>query len=141
MQMKRTQRILMALFLVIIALAVVLVVVFETGIAEPGAWAGNEQLEFIVVSLMELIALCVIPLGLRLLKFGGIRRQLLAQSAEKLLCWGSVRMLMLGVPFVACVLFYYLFFMKATFGYLAIILLLSMLFVLPTRGKCESETR
>jgi len=138
--MQTTQRILMTTFVAMLAAAALLVLLHETSLMEPGGLAGNEHLEFVTLSVMELVALVSIPLALRLFRFKAIRRQLVEQPARKLLGWGMLRLLMLGVPMLVCVYFYYLFFMEAAFGYLAIILLLSMMFVLPTKGKCEAET-
>ncbi|MBO4826380.1 MAG: hypothetical protein J5506_03960 [Prevotella sp.] len=138
--MKQTQKILMTLFIAIVAVALLMVLLFETNVIEPGSLAGRESVEFNVLSIVELATVFAIPLALRLFRFKKIKSQLVASPASKLRLWGIVRLLMLGLPLLACVLFYYLFFMKAAFGYLAIILLLSMLFVWPSMGKCESET-
>ena len=140
MTINKTQRILKTLFWGFLAVALVMVVVYESHLAEQGALAGNEHVEFIVATALELLTLCCIPLALRMFKMRGISERLKRQPAEALLLWGSIRLSMLGVLLVACVWFYY-FFMKPTFGYLAIILLLSMLFVVPTRARCEEETR
>ena len=47
-------------------------------------------------------------------------------------------MLMLCLPMVANTLLYYIY-MNVAFGYMAIILLLSLCFVLPTMARCEAE--
>lgn len=138
--MQQTQRTLTIIFLSIVALAALMVLLFETNVLEPGSLAGRDMLEFNVLSVVELFTVCAIPLALRLFKFKKVHRQLVARPASKLKSWGTLRLLMLGLPLLASVLFYYLFFMKAAFGYLAIILLLSMLFVWPSKGKCEAET-
>lgn len=130
----------MTIFVATLVVAALIVLLFETHVVEAGALAGNENLEFVVLSVAELVSICAIPLALRLFKFRRIRRQLTDQPAQKLLTWGTLRLLMLSLPLVACVLLYYLFFMEAAFGYLAIILLLSMMFVWPSLGKCEAET-
>ena len=138
--MQRTQQILKSIFVATLVVAALIVLLFETNIVEAGALAGNENLEFVVLSVVELVVICSIPLALRLFKFKGVRRQLIDQPAQKLLAWGTSRLLMLSVPLVACVLLYYLFFMEAAFGYLAIILALSMMFVRPSKDRCEAET-
>lgn len=137
--MKRTQKILMAEFVAAIAVCVAMVVLFETEVLEPGVWATRPQTEFLVLSLMELLVLAAIPVSLRLFKFEKVHKRLLDSPAEALLSLGTLRLMMLAVPLVVCTLCYYLF-MKAAFGYLAIILLLCMCFVVPTLSKCLAET-
>ena len=85
---------------------------------------------------MELLTLCIIPVSLRLFKFGAVSRRLV--SAESLLKYGMVRMLMLCLPMLANTLLYYLY-MNVAFGYMAIIVFLCLAFVLPTKTRCESE--
>ena len=85
---------------------------------------------------MELLTLCIIPMSLRLFKFGAVSRRLV--SAESLLKYGMVRMLMLCLPMLANTLLYYLY-MNVAFGYMAIIVFLCLAFVLPTKTRCESE--
>lgn len=124
-----------------IALSVLLVLLYETNVLEAGALAGSANMEFLVLSAMEILVLAMIPLALRLFKFSAIRRQLTAAPEPALKKWGIVRLLMLLVPMVACTWMYYLFFMKAAFGYLAIILLICLGFVVPTMDKCNAETK
>ena len=50
----------------------------------------------------------------------------------------SARMMLLAVPLLLNILFYYLF-MKVMFAYLAIILAISLIFIIPTVARCESE--
>ena len=138
--MKRTQKILMAEMLAGIVASVLPVVFFESNTLEAGAWAGKPQLEFVVLSAMELLVLCAIPVALRLFKFTAVHGKLTSNPAPGLLRWGTLRMMMLVVPMVACTLFYYMFFMKAPFGYMAVILLLCLAFVVPTKERCKAET-
>ena len=56
-----------------------------------------------------------------------------------MLMWGMLRLLVLEVPMVVNTYLYYMF-MNPTFGYLAIILLLCLPFVMPTVGRCIDET-
>jgi len=134
--MKRTQHILMAQFIVYFLAAILIAVLGETDILTNGVRAEEKSEQFAVLSVVELLVICFIPLSLRLFKFRKIARQL--TSSDALLRLGSMRMAMLGVPMVACAYLYYLY-MNTTFGYLAIILGLCMLFVVPTLGRCESE--
>ena len=49
------------------------------------------------------------------------------------------RLLILEAPMVVNTLLYYIY-MNATYGYLAIILLLCLPFVFPTENRCIAET-
>ncbi len=101
-----------------IALALVLVLCFETDLLPVGVWAGCEQGEFVVVTTMELLTVVTIPLTLRFVKTP-IKRI------------GFI----LG-PMVVNTLLYYLF-MAVPFGYLAIILVLAGVFVYPKKKVVE----
>ena len=53
---------------------------------------------------------------------------------------GIVRIMLLGAPLVINTLLYYFFGFEPAFGYLAVITLLSMVFILPTTSRCVAET-
>jgi len=137
--MKETQRKLSILYVAAIAIAVAMAVLFETGIAPVGLLPSNGQTEFIVATAMELITLVAIPMALRLFKFATVARSLVTDGAAALLRWGAVRIAMLGVPLLFNTLLYYMY-MATAFGYMAIILLISMVFIYPSEGRCEAET-
>lgn len=135
--MKRTQSILMRLFCASVGMSLLAVVLFETdllpcGIMKDDASSG----EFVMATLMELLTLCAIPSALRLFRFASVRRRL--ATADGLLRMGLARLLMLCVPMVGNTLLYYMY-MNVAFGYMAIILLLCLAFVLPTMSRCEAE--
>lgn len=137
--MKQTQRLLMTLFATGILLALLLVVLYETDILEPGTMAGKTQEEFVTMTMMELLSLAGAFLGLRMFMFGKIHQALVTQKAPALLKFGVLRLVIIETPMVANTLFYYIY-MKPTFGYLAIILALCLPFVVPTMWRCEAET-
>ncbi len=92
-----------------IAVSLIIVALYELGLVESGLWTGDEEKEFLCVSAMELLTVCLIPLALRYFK-------------------GSLGVAAIGVPMVVNTLLYYLF-MRVAFGYLAIIGLICALFV------------
>lgn len=142
-QLKRTNKILSAEFLVPIAISLLVVILFETNLLESGGWEGYKPQEFVVQTVMELLTICCIPLALRLFKFRKISSQLLSGQPDvpsKLLIWGSVRIWMLCLPMTVNVLLYYLFGLNVTFGYMGIILFLSLFFINPSLGRCVAET-
>ncbi|WP_440427997.1 hypothetical protein [Prevotella merdae] len=135
--MKHTQKLLMTTFAVFVAVSLVMAALFETDLLPTGILKDdNGSDEFWAATVMELLTLCVIPVALRLFKFGALKKRLI--SAEALLKLGIIRMLMLCVPMVANILLYYLY-MNVAFGYMAIIIFLCLAFVLPTKARCEQE--
>ena len=129
----------MTLFAAGILLALLLVVLYETDILEPGSMVGRTQEEFVTMTMMELLSLAGAFLGLRMFKFGMIHQALVTQKAPALRRFGVLRLVILETLMVTNTLFYYMY-MKPTFGYLAIILALCLPFVVPTMGRCEAET-
>ncbi len=128
----------MMLFVGLIGLALVIVLLFETEVILPGPLAGMSQSEFVWATLMELLTLGAAFMGLRLFKFKKVHDELIGRR-ESLLKWGVVRLLVLGIPMVVDTLLYYIY-MNPTFGYLAIMLLLCLPFVIPTEARCLAET-
>ena len=123
---------------VTVCLVLVTLVLFETGLLPQGYFAADKELEFIVVSIMELQSICLIPLALRLFKFRYVADDLKARGERALKKWGILRMDMLCIPMFLNVFFYELFLTPA-FGYMAIIFAISLVFVLPTKSRCENE--
>jgi hypothetical protein len=138
--MKQTQRLLMILFITSIVLPLAMVVLFETGIIATGIMAGDTQSEFLLTSTMELVTLAFAFLSLRLFKFGRIHADLVNRQEKALLKWGYLRLLLIQAPLVINTLLYYFFGFEPAFGYLAVITLLSMVFILPTTNRCVAET-
>lgn len=101
--------------------------------------ATESKINYIVQMVMILLTLGQIPLALRLLKTENIHRELVREPMM-LLKWGIVRIMLLGAPLVINTLLYYFFGFEPAFGYLAVITLLSMVFILPTTNRCVAET-
>jgi hypothetical protein len=135
----KTQKILMRTFCAFMALTAIIIALCETGVLDEGPLAGtNESSEFVVLSAMELLTICIIPVALRLFKFRIVARSLV--TSRGLLHYGMLRLLMLCVPMLINIVLYYLY-MNVAFGYMGIILFLCMAFVVPTKGRCEAEFR
>lgn len=137
--MKETQKWLMMLFVGIVVLGMAIVILFETDLWLSGDLADNTQMEFIFMTVMELVTLGSAFLALRLFKFEKVKNDLVSQKETALKKWGTIRLVLLGAPLLINTLFYYMY-MKPTFGYLAIILVLCLPFVLPTMSRCMAET-
>jgi hypothetical protein len=132
----------MALYWVILLVAAVIYVCGEFLEVDMALLSAEEykQPGIIIQMLMVLLTLGGIPLALRLFKFQKIDSILTASPAEALLKWGIIRLLILGILLLANTCLYYLFGFEPAFGYLAVIVLLSMPFVLPTMSRCKAET-
>lgn len=136
--MKETKNQLMAFFVFAIVFALAAVVAYETGFMESGLFAERKTSEFIFVSLMELLTLGGVFLALRLFKFDKVHDDLVAKKEHALFKWGLLRLALILIPMVGNTYLYYMF-MSTTFGYLAIIQLLSLPFVYPSMSRCKSE--
>lgn len=122
-----------------IALSALTVTLFESGMLPAGILAGTGNTEFVFTMAMELITICAIPVAVRLFKFKRINNELKTGGGNALMKWGSIRMLMLSEPLFANTVLYYLF-MNVAFGYMAIILLICLMFISPGKRRCKAET-
>ena len=138
--MKKVSKQLMAFYIAQIALALVIIVLFETDVLPVGVKADDKQSDFVMVALMEIISLGAAFLGLRLFKFKPIHDDLVSRPERAMWKWGMSRLLILEVPMVIDTLLYYIY-MNTTFVYLGIMLLLCLPFVFPTLNRCLDETR
>ncbi|MBQ9178195.1 MAG: hypothetical protein IJ140_04300 [Prevotella sp.] len=118
--------------------SLVVILLFELNILQSGMLAGEKTLEFVFVSIMELATLILIPLALYLFKIKRVRKELVEKKEEALGKWGAIRIMMLADTMFVNTFLYYMF-MNVTFAYMAIILLLSLAFVFPTKERCEQD--
>ncbi len=137
--MRQTQRILIGNFIITIVVVIAFVILFETEIIATGLMAGDDEMEFIFTTMMELVTLGFIFLSLRLFKFKFVHADLIARKEVAMLKWGFTRLMLLQAPLWFNTLLYYLY-MNTTFGYLAIILALCLPFVYPSMNRCIAET-
>jgi hypothetical protein len=137
--MKKVSNLLMVLCISLAVVALAIVLFNELDILESGVLADSKQTEFVSMTVMELSTLTSAFLGLRLFKFPKIHQDLVTRKEPSMMKWGFLRLLILEVPMVVNTYLYYMY-MNATFGYLAIILLLCLPFVFPTLQRCLAET-
>ena len=137
--MKKISKQLTFVYVVLVAVALAIVAIYELGLLESGVLADSKQTEFVAMTVMELTSIGTAFLGLRLFKFHMIHDELVCLKESAMLKWGLLRLLILEVPMVVNTYLYYMY-MNATFGYLAIILLLTLPFVMPTESRCIDET-
>ena len=137
--MKKVSKQLMAFYIAQIALALVVVVLFELDVLPVGVMADDKQSDFIFTALMEIVSLGAAFLGLRLFKFKAIHDDLVKRQETAMWKWGMARLIILEAPMVIDTLLYYIY-MNTTYGYLAIIMLLTLPFVFPSENRCIAET-
>lgn len=137
--METIQKKLQLIFWIPIALSAIIIVLGELDIIPNGILANDKQVEFVIMSMMEILTIIAIPVALKLFKFKAIANKLASDTLHHFERWGIVRLCLLNVPVVINLVCYYLF-VGAGFGYLAIILFLSLFFVYPSLSRCYNET-
>lgn len=136
--MNRLRHILQAILWTSVVLIILIAVVYENHWLLEGGWADSPTLQFGWQIVMELVTIVAIPTALFLFRFKYVRRLLAEGRMKALRTWSIARLLMLCVPIVLNAVLYYQF-MAVAFGYMSIILLLSLFFVYPSRARCEQE--
>lgn len=139
-KMNKSRRILLGELAAAILLTLLIVIAFESGLLMPGSLSGHSSLYYVQMA-MQLTTLFVIPTGLYLLRNGIVKKSVMGARSEGIyILWASVRMLMLCVPLVLNILFYYLYGSEVGFFYLAVVLFLALYFVYPSEDRCKCET-
>ncbi len=139
-EMKKTRNLLMAIFCGFLAIAAILYIGGEflmwdmAFLAEP-----SRQTQFLCSTMMILLTIGLLPLSLRLFRFRRVNDDLLDRKADALKKWGVLRLMMLGLLLVVNTILYYAFAFDSTYGYLAVVVMLCMPFVVPTMKRCLSE--
>lgn len=131
------------IFWLSIAVCLIVVAVFETGLIAP-LDVFSPQEAFIVATIMELLTIAVIPFALRFMKFGFVARRISRaegddakmQECHKLSLY---RLTMLTDLMFFNTLLYYLSALTVAYGYMAIILLISLGFVYPSLSRFSYE--
>ena len=102
--------------------------------------AASQQERFVVTTVMILLTLALVPLSLRLFKFRRVAADLFSRKGKALAKWGKIRMATLGLLLFVNTMLYYLYGYEPSFGYLAIVVLLTMPFIYPSMSRCIAET-
>ncbi len=129
------RRLTMAFWAVLLlsVLAALLLRVADLSVACP--FFANGLVEYVADMLSVCLTICLVPLALRLFRFERVRCQLPCRYAR----WAWIRLLMLQLVLVVDTVGYGLF-GQASYFYLALMTLLAMAFVYPSRHRCEAET-
>ena len=140
--MKKTRNLLMTIFSGALLLATLLYILGEFLNVDMGIFAETtREQRFICSTVMILLTIALLPLSLRLFKFKRISNDLQERKAPALAKWGTLRLCVMGALLVVNTLLYYAFEMEPSYGYLAVVTLLCMPFVIPTMSRCEEEVK
>lgn len=140
--MKKTRNLLMAIFSGSLLITALLYLFGEFLQVDLGCFAeATREQRFICSTTMILLTICLLPLSLRLFKFKRINNDLQQRKAPALAKWGALRLFLMGALLVVNTFLYYAFELEASYGYLAVVTLLCMPFVIPTMSRCEEEVK
>lgn len=134
------QRILQIAFYSIVVPAILLVLLFESNVFPTGLYADNKAADFLFTTIVEILTICCIPLALRLIKDKTMKKYDVPRRMQIYRRKAMLRLLLLGCPLLVNTFLYYLF-MNVAFGYMAIILFLCLLFIIPTKERQQREAR
>ena len=135
--MNNTVKILQYLFWGSIAVGVLMATAFETDILATGEMAGDKVTEYYWTVGLELTTIAILPTALRLMKLSSVS-EAVKNNGKAYMRLAMLRLSAIALTMLANAVLYYLF-MQTTFGYLAIICLISMAFVYPSTSRCKSE--
>lgn len=139
--MKRVKNILAAEMLASLLVSLIIIVLYESGTLLAGYLQDNANAEFLSVTCMEIVTICMIPLSLKMFKWKKISASLKNDDGRALIKWGTLRMAMICIPMMLNTLFYYLFGFNVAFGYMGIIGLICLAFIYPSTSRCVNETQ
>jgi len=127
------------LFYTLFIIAATISLLFLFDILPLGYFAAlSETTEFYIILTLEILLIVCLPLALKLFKLSAVSRQLQSEGDPALLRWGTLRMLLLGVPMLMGVCAYFLL-LVTTPIYIAAIFAISFFFVYPSQSRCEAE--
>ncbi len=126
-----------------IAVCLAVVAVFETGLIAP-LDIFSPQTAFVVATVMELLTICIIPFALRLMKFGFVARRIQRTEGDEARMQECHKMTLVRLTMLTDLMFintllYYLSALTVAYGYMAIILLISLGFVYPSLSRFLGE--
>ncbi len=129
----------------LIAVVLVIVCLGETGVLPVGILADDAELpasrmsySFVLQIVECLVMLAMVPLALKYMDFYVIKR-LVRLRPERYLMQASMRMVMLAIPIVLGILFYYIM-LNTSMLYCSLISALAFLYIWPTPKRLKRET-
>lgn len=138
--LESAQKVLMILAVSDLLMAVLIVLVCETGAVDLSVvdFSENPTVLFLTECIDQIVSIALIPLALYLFKFKKVHAELMAKKAEALQRWGIIRLQLLLLPLYVNIIVYYIT-MVPGYAYMAVILLIALVFVFPSKGRCERE--
>ncbi len=137
--MKTTRNILMMLLLIVVVIVLAIIALYENNILETGIFESNSEGEFIALTIMEFLTIVSLPLALRLFYTKKVKALLVEGKETALLRWGAIRLSLISLPLIANTLLYYLYAFSTSFAYMALAQFVCLVFVLPTKSRCEDD--
>ncbi len=129
----------------LIAVVLVIVCLGETDVLPVGILADDVELptgsmsySFVLQIVECLVMLAMVPLALKYMDFYVIKR-LVTLRPERYLMQASMRMVMLAIPIVLGILFYYIM-LNTSMLYCSLISALAFLYIWPTQKRLRRET-
>ena len=135
--MKETIKKLQVLYFAYLAMSSLIFLLFSySGIPEHDA---TSPFEFYISTIDVILSILIIPFALKLFKFKKVHDELITNKSEALLRYGIFRMALLENMLLLNTGLYAILFGSPTYGYLAIIFLIAIIFIYPSRDRCYSE--
>ena len=140
-RIKRLLRVLQAEFALLWALNALLAALYESDILPQGAFAGDARMDYAMQTAGILLAVCLIPLALRMFHLALVRRVRQLPLPEALVScrrWNEVRLAVLLVPALFNLTVYYT--TLNTTGLLCVgMVMVASLFCVPSRRRLLSD--
>ena len=133
----KTITILRRLYITVLLTAALAAIIFETEMIVLD-WTPDASAAYLLEIAGVVIAIIGIPLALKLLHFPRIKA-IIQGNESKYLSWSIYRICLLAVPLYFNLLMYYLLSCDVTSGYLALMVVVAMLFIWPSRSRMEYE--
>ena len=125
-------------YIFVLAIAALLALAYESGLATVGALDIPAQMHFVFEIVAVCITLLIIPFSLKLLTIRNIRQRII-RSKRQYEQWSMVRIALLATPLHLNLSQYYLLDLDTTCGYLALMTAVTFLFIWPSRERMEDE--
>ena len=140
-QVNQLLKVLRGTYMILWVLPVVLCVLYETGVFPEGIYAGDARMEYMLQTVCILLTVCLIPFSLRLFNLNLVKRikELpLVDALKSYRRWSEVRLLLLCVPILLNMSFFYLT-LNTTGIFCATMALTASLFCVPSESRIKNE--
>lgn len=126
-------------YFITLAVALVLVVLYEICGLDKPTFLLEPVAEFWLTTVVTLLTIGLVPLSLKLLNFDRVRQQLEEGGESAYSRWATIRWLMISAALVMNIVVYYLFSTGTSCGYLALLCAVAYLFVWPSTSRMNEE--